>query len=530
MRSLAVDRWAGEVEFSSVAPSPAPQGLKADIARCAPGPRLDATERSSLSRYFADVSQHHLLTKEGEVACGIRMKAGRLALLEALVAWPGLYRAFRDWRAQLEAGASPYRLRDIGDGADAELQGDDEAGERANRGDDDHQTLCQVHRADAIAAIDVLLGLEGETVCREVTARSEAGRAVAQYGLLAPQLKRLVDAIQHDGKTLGAIDFEAARVARQVDYDVDGFASAWLGYDPPWRGDRVLRSEPAALFEGQVQFAAVLSELADFSKRLGMPIPSFRRALSLANAALGIIEAAKQEMVAANMRLVITMAKQLKHRGLPFDDLIQEGNLGLLRAVDSYDHTLGYKFASYASWWIEQSMVRAIADQARTIRYPVHLVDKLSRVRAATLVFQQSHGRRPTEHEIIGSTGLKPWVVKRCLEVASTVSLDEPIGDEEDGARRGDLIEDTQSLPPDAPLLQDDRSRKLAEVLSTLPEREALIIRKRFGIGGDERTFEELGVELDLSGERIRQLEGKALQTLKIRARRRGLRLLLEGI
>ena len=146
------------------------------------------------------------------------------------------------------------------------------------------------------------------------------------------------------------------------------------------------------------------------------------------------------------------------------------------------------------------------------------------------LVFQQRNGRRPTEDEIVKSTGLKPWVVKRCLEVATTVSLDEPIGDEEDGTRKGDLIEDTQSLPPDAPLLQDDRSRKLAEVLSTLPEREALIIRKRFGIEGDERTFEELGVELDLSGERIRQLEGKALQTLRIRAGRRGLRALLAGI
>lgn len=541
MRSLAVELRAlpgvkadpQRTRSAASIPTITAPDRRLKAANSAQGHRGGATERSAISRYFADVGLHPLLTKDGEVACGIRMKAGRLALFEALVAWPGLYRTFREWRAQLVAGASPYRLRAISEETNAEraLQTEESEPEDDNRRDDDeHQLRCERHRNSAIAAIDMLLGLEGETIGHEMVGRSDAGRAVAEYGLLAPQFKSIVDAIQTDAKTLRQIDGEAARVARKAGYDSEGFASAWLGYDPPWRADRAQRMEPAAHFEGQVEFAAVLSRLAGFSKQVGMSIPSFRRVLSLVNSAIGVIETAKQEMVAANMRLVITMAKQLKRRGVPFDDLIQEGNLGLLRAVESYDHTLGYKFASYASWWIEQSMVRAIADQARTIRYPVHLVDKMSKVRVAMLVFQQRNGRRPTEKEIIKSTGLKPWVVKRCLEAATTVSLDEPIGNDEDGTTRGDLIEDTQSLHPDSPLLHDDLRRKLSEVVSTLPDREALIIRKRFGLEGDEHSFEELGIELDLSRERIRQLEGKALQILKIRAGRRGLRSLLHGI
>lgn len=257
-----------------------------------------------------------------------------------------------------------------------------------------------------------------------------------------------------------------------------------------------------------------------------MSVPSFRRVLALAKSSIAIIEEAKNEMVCANMRLVISFAKQFRFRGVAFEDLIQEGNIGLLRAVDGYDHSLGYRFANYASWWIQVSMKRAIADQSRTIRYPVHLVDKMSKVRVATLLFGQRNGRPPTEPEIVEATGLKPWIVRRCLEAATTVSIDEIVG--EDGkTTRGDLIEDTESMRPDEPLLHGDRRRRLDEVLATLPEREAHILRHRFGLDAEERTFEQLGTEMSLCRERIRQLETKALRTLQVRAGNRGLRVLL---
>jgi RNA polymerase sigma factor (sigma-70 family) len=480
--------------------------------------------RTALTSYFTEVGRSPLLTPEGEVACGLRMTAGKLALFEAFSAWPGLYRVFRGWRAELEEGASPYRLRAIGDGADASETGD------GDEDSDDRSALEQLfeqHRVEAIAAIDQILDYEPMSVGRDVAGRSNAGRAIADYGLLAPQFKLLVDTMFADGKALASIDMEAARVTRATGCDAKAFSELWLSYSPLWGGtDRANRSESPAPFEGRIEFAGVLSRLADFSRSTGLAVPAFRRVLALAKSSIAIVEEAKNEMVCANMRLVVSFAKQFRFRGVAFEDLIQEGNIGLLRAVDGYDHSLGYRFANYASWWIKVSMKRAIADQSRTIRYPVHLVDKISKVRVATLLFRQRNGRRPTEAEIIQATGLKPWIVARCLEAATTVSIDEIVG--QDGkTSRGDLIEDTEGMRPDEPLLQGDRRRRLGEVLATLPEREAHIIRHRFGLDAEERTFEQLGTEMSLCRERIRQLETKALRTLQVRAGNRGLRVLL---
>ncbi|MGY3582167.1 RNA polymerase primary sigma factor [Bradyrhizobium sp. USDA 4341] len=483
-------------------------------------------DRTAITQYFAEVGRHPLLTRDGEIACGLRMQAGKFALFEALSAWPGVYQAFRNWRRELEQGASPYRLRAIGDGADGQDAGEIDADlERDDADTLEH--LFEQHRADAIVAIGDIIAYESGSVGRTITGRSEVGIAIANYGLLTPQFKELVDAILSDGKDLSSIDLEAARIARKAGFNTDEFRTLWLSYNPLWGGgDRTRRPDLPPRFEGQIEFAAILSKLADFARRLGMAVPAFRKALTLARSGLAIIEEAKNEMVCANTRLVISFANQLKHRGVSFDDLIQEGNIGLLRAVDGYDHSLGYRFAAYASWWILVSMKRAIADQSRTIRYPIHLVDKMSRVRAATLVFRQRNGRQPTEQEIIEATGLKPWIVKRCLEAATTVSIDEVIG-EDGGTTRGDLIEDTEAPRPDEGLLQDDLRCQLADILATLPAREAHILRHRFGLDAEERTFEQLGTEMSLCRERIRQLETKALRTLKFRAGSRGLRVLL---
>lgn len=450
------------------------------------------------------------------------MKAGRLAAIEALATCPETYRWFRRWRAELEAGASPYRLRVIGDGADLDQDSQDEESHEGEGAGGRHplERLYEQHCSDAVAAIDSMLAWETPSVGQEITGRSGAGRAIADYGLHGGQFKELTEALLVEGRNLASIDMAAARVAREVGYVLDEFSGLWLTYSPMWGSARA-----AAPFEGRVEFAAVLSKVADFAKRTGMSVPSFRRAIALARSALAMIEDAKHEMFTANMRLVISMANQLKYLGVPFDDLIQEGNIGLLRAIDGYDHSLGYRFASYASWWIQQSMMRAIADQSRTIRYPVGLVDKMSKVRITTLVFQQRNGRRPTEQEIIEITGLKPWIVKRCLEAATTLSLDTRIGD--DDTTLADLIEDVEATHPDEPLLHDDVRRQLSDLLATLPHREEHILRRRFGIDGEERTFEELGRELCLSKERIRQLEVKALKVLKLRAGARGLRVLL---
>ena len=350
---------------------------------------------------------------------------------------------------------------------------------------------------------------------------------------LAPNVvEEIVQAHYKENKKIVSLEGVLMRLALDNKISREEFLKYYIGNEINPKFESFLTENPTwrAFFKKfKNDFSEIRERLVEFSEKISLSVGDFKKLVSRIQKGERESRIAKKEMVEANLRLVISIAKKYTNRGLQFLDLIQEGNIGLMKAVDKFEYRRGYKFSTYATWWIRQAITRSIADQARTIRIPVHMIETINKIVRTQRQIMSEFGREPTPEELAKKLAMPLEKVRKVLKIAKEpVSLETPVGDEEDSSL-GDFIEDKNALQPLDTAIQSNLSESTTKILASLTPREERVLRMRFGIGmNTDHTLEEVGLQFSVTRERIRQIEAKALRKLKHPSRSKQLKSFLE--
>ena len=547
-------------------------------------PTTNNEEKSSeksddpIRMYLREMGGVELLSREGEIAIAKRIEAGKDVMINALTQSPITGKKIKEWREQIEG--QQLLVRDIIDidstYEDFETSNDDDElkinkktknqdeknvekkDEENSQAEDDEFNVSLAKMEEEIKPkilnlldslnknysklqkyqlekLNCLLNSKELSVSKNKNFKKIQEILVDNFKnlQLAPHVvEELVQSHYKENKKIVSLEGVLLRLALDNKISREEFLKYYIGNEINPKFESFLKENPSwkAFFKKyKKDFSEIKDRLVEFSKKIGLSVGEFKKLVSRIQKGERESRIAKKEMVEANLRLVISIAKKYTNRGLQFLDLIQEGNIGLMKAVDKFEYRRGYKFSTYATWWIRQAITRSIADQARTIRIPVHMIETINKIVRTQRQIMSEFGREPTPEELAKKLAMPLEKVRKVLKIAKEpVSLETPVGDEEDSSL-GDFIEDKNALQPLDTAIQSNLSESTTKILASLTPREERVLRMRFGIGmNTDHTLEEVGLQFSVTRERIRQIEAKALRKLKHPSRSKQLKSFLE--